>query len=246
MSQAVTEEALLELRDISSGYGHVTAVRNINVTVRRGEFVALLGPNGAGKSTLLRTISGLIPLRSGTIQFDGQAVPRSASGISRRGIAHVPEGRQLFSTMTVSENLQMGAYPIRHQPERMKEAEGRVMELFPRLRERLGQTAGTLSGGEGQMLAVGRALMSDPQLLMLDEPSLGLAPSVVEEIFAHLNALNADGLSILLVEQAATLALDHSDRAYLLNRGEVVKSGPSSQLAQDEGVQSIYLGGEPK
>jgi branched-chain amino acid transport system ATP-binding protein len=236
-------DPILTLESVSSGYGRVTAVDEVSIVVGRGEFVALLGPNGAGKSTLLRTISGIKRVSRGKICFDGAWIQkRSGSAIARRGLAHVPEARRLFSPLTVFENLQLGSYAIRRDRRRIQECFDRVYALFPVLAERHKQLAGTLSGGQGQMLAIARALMSDPKMLMLDEPSLGLAPAVVLEIFAHLRALHTDGLSILLVEQAAAIALDTAQRAYLLDRGRVVLEGPSTEIRTRDEVQTVYFG----
>lgn len=234
---------ILTLDGVCSGYGRVTAVDHASLVVGRGEFVALLGPNGAGKSTLLRTISGIKRVTRGRIEFDGRPIHKSSgSTVARRGLAHVPEARCLFSQLTVFENLQLGSYPVRRDSRRVQQSFDRVFTLFPVLAERQSQQAGTLSGGQGQMLAIGRALMSDPKLLMLDEPSLGLSPVVVREIFAHLRALHAEGLSILLVEQAATLALDTAERAYLLDRGEIVLEGTSDDVRTRPEVQKVYFG----
>jgi branched-chain amino acid transport system ATP-binding protein len=243
VSTGAGTEPILELAGVTSGYGRVVAVDSVDLVVHPGEFVALLGPNGAGKSTLLRTISGLVRVKSGTIKLQGERVEkRSAARIARFGVAHVPEGRRLFSQLTVFENLQLGGYAIRSDKERFDAALERVYSLFPILHERSTQVAGTVSGGQGQMLAIGRALMSDPRILMLDEPSLGLAPAVVVEIFDHLRRLNDDGLTILLVEQAATLALDTADRAYLLDRGRVTLEGPCAEIVGHAEVQKVYFG----
>ncbi len=213
--------------------------------VRRGEMVTLVGSNGAGKSTLLKAIAGLIPAWEGTVSFDGRDVTRlPAHSRVRRGLVLVPEGRMLFMSMSVDENLKVGAYTRRGGGARRQITEDRelVFELFPVLRDRLRQAAGTLSGGEQQMLAVGRALMSHPKALLLDEPSLGLAPKVVVEIFAALEALRAAGMTVLLVEQDATLALRHADRGYVMRTGEIALSGSAAQLLADDHVRHIYLG----
>jgi len=227
---------------VEAGYGDVTAVRAVSLQVRAGEIVALIGSNGAGKTTTLRAISGLLPLRRGTVDLDGRRISGLGSpAIVAAGIAHVPEGRQLFPTMTVQENLELGA----RTPEgraRRGETLARVFELFPRLSERQRQLAGTLSGGEQQMVAIGRALMARPRLLMLDEPSLGLAPVVVGSIFANLTAINRDGLTILLVEQNVLRALRLSHRAYVLENGTITLAGPSATLLADERIRQAYLG----
>jgi len=217
-------------------------VRAVSLEVRAGEIVALIGANGAGKTTTLRAISGLLPLRRGRVELDGRPIGGLGSAaIVAAGVAHVPEGRQLFPTMTVQENLELGA---RTADARARRAEtlARVFELFPRLSERGRQLAGTLSGGEQQMVAIGRALLARPRLLMLDEPSLGLAPVVVGAIFANLAAINRDGLTILLVEQNVLRALRLSHRAYVLENGTITLSGPSATLLADERIKQAYLG----
>jgi branched-chain amino acid transport system ATP-binding protein len=234
--------ALLRLDRVQAGYGDLTAVRDVSIEVRTGEIVALIGSNGAGKTTTLRAICGLVPLRGGRVELDGASVGgRPPSAIVASGIAHVPEGRQLFPTMTVLENLELGA---RTPESRRRRAESldRVIALFPRLGERQGQLAGTLSGGEQQMTAIGRALMARPRLLMLDEPSLGLAPVVVTSIFENLRTINRDGVTILLVEQNVLRALRLSHRAYVLENGTIILSGPSQQLLADEAIKRAYLG----
>jgi branched-chain amino acid transport system ATP-binding protein len=234
--------ALLRLDGVQAGYGDLTAVRDVSLEVRTGEIVALIGSNGAGKTTTLRAICGLVPLRGGRVELDGASVGgRPPSAIVAGGIAHVPEGRQLFPTMTVLENLELGA---RTPESRRRRAESldRVIALFPRLGERQGQLAGTLSGGEQQMTAIGRALMARPRLLMLDEPSLGLAPVVVTSIFENLRTINRDGVTILLVEQNVLRALRLSHRAYVLENGTIILSGPSQQLLADEAIKRAYLG----
>jgi len=227
---------------VEAGYGDVTAVRAVSLEVRAGEIVALIGSNGAGKTTTLRAISGLLPLRQGTVDLDGRRINGLGSAaIVAAGIAHVPEGRQLFPTMTVQENLELGARTAEGRARR-GETLARVFELFPRLSERTRQLAGTLSGGEQQMVAIGRALMARPRLLMLDEPSLGLAPVVVGSIFANLTAINRDGLTILLVEQNVLRALRLSHRAYVLDNGTITLAGPSVTLLADERIRRAYLG----
>jgi len=220
----------------------MTAVRDVSLEVRTGEIVALIGSNGAGKTTTLRVICGLLPLRAGRVEVDGVSVGGlTPAAMVAGGISHVPEGRQLFPTMTVLENLELGA---RTPESRRRRAESldRVLGLFPRLAERRRQVAGTLSGGEQQMTAIGRALMARPRLLMLDEPSLGLAPVVVTSIFDNLRAINGDGVTILLVEQNVLRALRLSHRAYVLENGTIVRQGPSAQLLTDETIKRAYLG----
>ena len=233
---------MLRLDAVEAGYGDVTAVRSVSLDVRAGEIVALIGSNGAGKTTTLRAISGLLPLRQGRVELDGRRISGLGSAaVVAAGIAHVPEARQLFPTMTVRENLELGARTAEGRARRA-ETLGRVFELFPRLSERQRQVAGTLSGGEQQMAAIGRALMARPRLLMLDEPSLGLAPVVVATIFANLTAINRDGLTILLVEQNVLRALRVSHRAYVLENGSITLSGASSTLLADDRVRRAYLG----
>jgi len=220
----------------------MTAVRDVSLEVRTGEIVALIGSNGAGKTTTLRVICGLLPLRAGRVEVDGVSVGGlTPAAMVAGGIAHVPEGRQLFPTMTVLENLELGA---RTPESRRRRAESldRVLSLFPRLAERRRQIAGTLSGGEQQMTAIGRALMARPRLLMLDEPSLGLAPVVVTAIFDNLRVINADGVTILLVEQNVLRALRLCHRAYVLENGTIVLQGASAQLLADDTIKRAYLG----
>ena len=234
---------LLSVERISSYYGDARALVDISLEIEEQEIVAVIGPNGAGKTTMLRTISGLIRPRSGAIRFQGSAIERMpAHHLIRLGIAHVPEGRRLFPQMTIRENLLMGAYGAPSWRERGTLIE-EVCDLFPRLKERIGQLAGTLSGGERQMLATARALMARPLLLMLDEPSLGLAPKVVETILAIIQDINARGVAVLLVEQNAQLALKVAARAYLLETGVMVKSGRTADFLTDESVRRSYLGG---
>ncbi len=236
---------LLELRRLSSGYGAVQAVRDVDIVVHENEFVVLLGPNGAGKTSILRTVSGLITATSGSVVFDGRDITRTAAW--RRtglGIGHVPEGRQIFPQHTVHENLVLGAYAIRRKRRRADSVTDEILDLFPRLAARSTQLAGTLSGGEAQMLAVARALMSRPRLLLLDEPSLGLAPLMVEELYRYIKQLHVErGLAVLLVEQAVDNALSLADRGYLLERGSVVSQGSAAELRVDPHITSVYLGG---
>jgi branched-chain amino acid transport system ATP-binding protein len=233
---------LLELEDVHVHYGAIAALRGISASVEEGEIVSLLGANGAGKTTTLKTISGVRPLTSGRIRFQGEdlaGVP--AHRRVQMGISQAPEGRGIFPGMSVVENLEMGAYARRGDVSQDFE---RVFELFPRLEERRKQAGGTLSGGEQQMLAIGRALMAKPKLLLLDEPSLGLAPMLVAQIFKIISEINEQGTTILLVEQNAAQALQRADRAYILETGTVVKSAAADVLLTDESVRAAYLGGD--
>ena len=235
-------EALLELQEVEARYGQVKALHGVSLRVDEGEIVAVLGANGAGKTTTLRAVSGTVR-RSGEITFAGKRISRhSPEAVARLGIAHVPEGRGTLTELTVRENLRLGAYPRRDRDE-IKDDEERVFVDFPWLEERGGQRAGTLSGGEQQMLALARALMLRPRLLLLDEPSLGLAPMVVAEIFRIVRELNErEGLAVLVVEQNAAVALDASSRAYVLEVGQVAVEGTSADLRRDEAVRRSYLG----
>jgi branched-chain amino acid transport system ATP-binding protein len=233
---------LLRVEGIEVGYGDLTAVGDVSLEVREGEAVALIGANGAGKTTTLRAVSGLLPLRRGRIEFEGQRLDGLTSAqIVARGIAHVPEGRQLFPTMTVLENLELGAR-TRAARARRGESLARVFDLFPRLRERREQLAGTLSGGEQQMCAIGRGLMACPRLLMLDEPSLGLAPVMVKAIFEDLGRINAQGLTILVVEQNVLRSLHLAHRGYVLENGRVTQSGQGPELLASGHIKQAYLG----
>ena len=232
---------ILKIDDIHVFYGAIHAIKGVSFEVGEGEIVALIGANGAGKSTILKTISGLMHPRSGKIEFMGENIAHmDAHKLVHHGLAHVPEGRRIFLQMTVQENLEMGAYS---QKTVSKEDLDRMFQLFPRLQERRRQIAGTLSGGEQQMLAMSRALMSHPKLLMLDEPSMGLAPILVDQIFDIIKQLHADGTTILLVEQNASKALSIADRAYVLETGKVTLSGTGAELAQSDEVKKAYLGG---
>jgi branched-chain amino acid transport system ATP-binding protein len=232
---------MLKVRELNVRYGAVSALEGVSLDVAAGEVVCLIGANGAGKSSLLNAISRVVPHAGGTIEFDGQRTDaNSPESVVRAGIMQVPEGRQVFGRMTVTENLLMGAYSRRKEP--LEEDLERVHALFPRLKEREGQLAGLMSGGEQQMLAIGRALMSRPRLLLLDEPSMGLAPVIIQDIFAALRRLHRSGLSILLVEQNAAAALRFAERAYVLTTGRVAMSGSSAQLLDDERVRAAFLG----
>jgi branched-chain amino acid transport system ATP-binding protein len=233
---------LLEVSDIRARYGAIEALKGVSLTVEEGEVVTLIGSNGAGKSTTLRSISGLTPASAGTVTFDGEDITRvPAHEIVVRGIALSPEGRHCFARMTVRENLELGAHRRTKGPEIGQDLE-RVFELFPRLQERERQKAGTMSGGEQQMLAIGRALMARPKLLMLDEPSMGIAPILVARIYETIGEINKSGVAILLVEQNANYALDVSTRGYVLETGRVVLLGDSAKLRDDPEVQRAYLG----
>jgi branched-chain amino acid transport system ATP-binding protein len=237
---APARDLILRLDDVHTYYGHIHALQGITLEVGRGEIVTLIGANGAGKTTTLKTISGLLHPRRGRVEFEGKDVSNVAAHVLvRAGIGHAPEGRRIFSRLTVLENLQMGAFSRRDSIEADID---RVMTLFPRLRERTGQQGGTLSGGEQQMLAIGRALMSRPRVLLLDEPSLGLAPILVQQIFSIIREINAQGTTILLVEQNALQALNVAHRGYVLQTGHVVLSGAASDLIVNETVRKAYLG----
>jgi branched-chain amino acid transport system ATP-binding protein len=233
--------AMLEVEDIRTFYGNIEALKGISLTVEEGEIITLIGSNGAGKSTTLRSISGLTPPRTGSIRFEGKEISTmAAQDIVRIGIAQSPEGRHCFARMTVRENLELGAY-LRRDKEIGEDLE-RVYEFFPRLQERERQKAGTMSGGEQQMLAIGRALMARPKLMLLDEPSMGIAPILVERIYERIAEINQQGTTILLVEQNANFALDVSKRGYVLETGQVALSDQSSSLRENPEVQKAYLG----
>jgi branched-chain amino acid transport system ATP-binding protein len=233
----------LHLDNLDVSYGAIQALRGVDVTVNQGEIVTLIGANGAGKSTLLRAASGMVRAKSGRVEFLGEDISRqSIASIVSRGLIHCPEGRRVFANMTVKENLELGAY-LRNDKQGIADDYERALTYFPRLRERLAQSAGTLSGGEQQMLAIGRSLMSRPKLLMLDEPSLGLAPILVQEIFRIIVTINAEsGTSILLVEQNANQALGVAHRAYVLETGTITLSGNAADLKSNPNVQKAYLG----
>ena len=236
-------EPMLKIDYINVYYGAIHAIKGISLTVQQGEIVTLIGANGAGKSTTLRTISGLLKPKTGSITFQGQDIAGTpAHKIVGLGISQVPEGRRIFTEMTVMENLDLGAF-IRKDKDGIAADKKHVFELFPRLEERQDQVAGTLSGGEQQMLAMGRALMSRPKLLLLDEPSMGLAPLLIKEIFHIIEDINKDGTTVLLVEQNANMALSIANRAYVLETGRITLSGDAKKLAASEDVRKAYLGG---
>jgi branched-chain amino acid transport system ATP-binding protein len=234
---------LLEVNDLNVYYGAIHALQGISFHVEKGEIVTLIGANGAGKSTTLNTISGLVRARGGSITFKGEEITKTpAYDIVKMGVVQVPEGRQIFAPLTVKENLDMGAF-TRTDQKSIKKSLERVYQSFPRLKERLSQYGGTLSGGEQQMLAMGRGLMAEPELLLLDEPSMGLAPFLVDEIFAIIQEINSQGTSILLVEQNAQMALSIADRAYVLETGRFVLEGSAQEVADNPEVKEAYLGG---
>ena len=238
---------LLEVEDLCVNYGHIEAIRNISFGVEEGTVATLIGANGAGKTTTMKTISGLRPVRAGTVTFNGKDITDLPS-YERPvlGISQSPEGRGCFVGMTVMENLEMGTYarPDRKSKAVIKEDLERVFELFPRLKERVNQAAGSMSGGEQQMLAMGRALMAKPKLLLLDEPSMGLAPKLIQQIFDIVTEINSQGTTVLLVEQNAAQALKRSHRAYILETGEIIREGTGKELASDPAVKAAYLGGD--
>ncbi len=237
-----TTEPLLALQGLALAYGGIQAVKGIDLTVGAGELVCLIGANGAGKTTTLKGICGLLPARSGKVRYAGDDITgRRPFELVRRGLVMVPEGRGVFGGLTIEENLAMGAY-IRDDRAAIGQDIERVFTLFPRLKERRRQTAGTLSGGEQQMLAIGRALMSRPRLLLLDEPSMGLAPLMVQKVFETIIAVSREGVTMLLVEQNARLALEVSDRAYVLESGEITLEGEAAKLLHDPKVRAAYLG----
>jgi len=232
---------LLQVKDLWSGYGQVNILRGVSIEVSPGELVALLGSNGAGKTTLNNTLCGLIKTRSGAIEFDGQEISGlHYRDIVRLGLIHVPEGRKIFPNLTVQENLQLGAYTRGSKNRSLNQT--RVLDIFPRLKERLSQLAGTMSGGEQQMVAIARGLMAEPKLLILDEPSLGLSPLLVEEMFELIQSLKNTGLSILLVEQNVAQSLDIADKAYVIENGELKFSGEPSALLESDAMRQAYLG----
>ncbi|AKU26243.1 MULTISPECIES: ABC transporter ATP-binding protein [Geobacillus] len=234
---------MLKVEAIDVFYGNIHALKGVSLEVNKGEIVTLIGANGAGKTTLLKTISGLLKPKSGDIVYEGASIAgKAAQTIVKQGISHVPEGRRVFANMTVEENLELGAF-LRKDKDGIQQDFAKVFQLFPRLEERRKQLAGTLSGGEQQMLAIGRALMARPKLLLLDEPSMGLAPLLVKTIFRIIQEINESGTTILLVEQNAHMALSIADRAYVIESGRVVLSGAASELQASEQVKQAYLGG---
>ncbi len=234
---------MLEVKDIHVYYGAIHAIKGISLKVPEGSIVTLIGANGAGKSTILKTISGLLRSKEGDILYRGESIThKSARQIVEGGLVHVPEGRRIFADMSVQENLEMGAF-LQKDKEWIAGTQNIVFEKFPRLKERIGQLAGTLSGGEQQMLAIGRGMMSNPRMLLLDEPSMGLAPLLVKEIFSIIRELNKAGITILLVEQNANMALSIADYAYVLETGKIALEGPAKELAASEEVRKAYLGG---
>lgn len=234
---------MLKVNDIDVYYGNIQALRGISLEVNEGEIVTLIGANGAGKSTLLKTLSGLLKPKRGSIEYLGNAIDgKPAQSIVKVGISHVPEGRRVFANMTVEENLDLGAY-LRKDRDGIKKDMDHVYELFPRLYERRKQISGTLSGGEQQMLAMGRALMAKPKLILMDEPSMGLAPLMVKNIFNIIETVNKEGVTVLLVEQNANMALSVANRAYVLETGKIVLSGTAKELQESEEVRAAYLGG---
>jgi branched-chain amino acid transport system ATP-binding protein len=239
----MSERALLELKDVDTNYGAVEVLRNVSLEIKDGEIVCLLGPNAAGKTTTLKTILGMVPPAKGEIYLDGERIDGSKTQeVVAKGVTMVPEGRRLFGRMTVRENLEIGA-ELRADKDKIATDLDRVLGLFPKLKERITQKAGSLSGGEQQMLAMGRALMADPKVLLMDEPSMGLAPVLVEQVFDIIKELNNQGSTIFLVEQNASMALEIADRGYVLQTGEVVLSDSAPNLLASEEVQEAYLGG---
>jgi len=232
---------VLEVENLHVHYGGIHALRGVSISVGQGEIVTIIGANGAGKSTLLNAVSGIVRASEGAMTFKGSRLPTASYAVVKQGICQVPEGRLVFANLTVLDNLMLGAY-LRNDHKAIKRDLDRVYELFPRLRERAGQMAGTLSGGEQQMLTIGRGLMSDPELILLDEPSLGLAPILVETIFQVIEDIRKAGKTLLLVEQNAHKALSTADRAYVLEQGLIVKSGNARELLSDPSIQESYLG----
>ena len=234
---------MLNVKDLSVQYGKIRAVRNLNMSIDKGEIVSLIGANGAGKSTTLRALSGLLKPVGGAVEFDGQNITNwSAKKIVEAGISHCPEGRQIFPRMTVMENLELGAYTRKDKSNLAADFE-KIFAYFPVLAQRRSQLGGTLSGGEQQMLAISRALMSSPRVLLLDEPSLGLAPMIVETLMETILKIRDEGMTVLLVEQNAAQALDISDRGYIMETGRIVKSGTGRELSDDPDIRRVYLGG---
>lgn len=236
-------EPILQVKQLKVAYGGIKALKGVDLEVRRGEIVAMIGANGAGKTTTLKTIARLLPIAEGTIVYDGTDIgPLSTEAVVEAGVSLVPEGRAIFGGLTVRENLELGAFNHKNRKIMVETIED-IVALFPRLGERMKQEAGTLSGGEQQMLAIGRAMMARPTLLLLDEPSLGIAPKLVQQIFEAISAIATSGTTILLVEQNTRLALKYAKRAYVLLTGEIAKTGESKVLAEDPEIQKLYLGG---
>lgn len=239
---AQNNEVLLSVKDVEVYYGVIRALKGVSLEVKRGEIVALIGANGAGKTTMLHTITGLLPVRSGSINYNGQEITKiPAHKIVYMGMAHVPEGRRVFQQLSVYENLKLGAYTRKSKKE-IEESIKNVYKHFPRLEERKNQIAGTLSGGEQQMLAMGRALMSKPEIVLMDEPSMGLSPLLVKEIFSIIEELHKAGTTILLVEQNAKMALSVADRAYVLETGSIAMSGNAKDMLENDDIKKAYLG----
>lgn len=235
--------AMLEVKDLDVFYGNIHAIKNASLKVEKGEIVTLIGANGAGKTTILQTISGIIRSKKGSISYNDRIITKErAHKINWMGIAQVPEGRRVFTNLSVEDNLELGAYAIKESLQSKKKKIDRVYEIFPRMKERKKQRAGTLSGGEQQMLAIGRAMMSNPNLLLLDEPSMGLSPLFVQEIFNTIQLLNEEGTTILLVEQNAEMALSIANRAYVIETGKITLEGPAEELKYNEEVKKAYLG----
>lgn len=236
-------QALLELKDVDTNYGPVEVLRDVSIDIKEGEIVCLLGPNAAGKTTTLKTILGMVPPVKGQIHLDGKRIDGlNTTEVVARGVTMVPEGRRLFARMTVKENLEIGAQ-LRTDKEGITRDYDRVLDLFPRLRERLTQKAGSMSGGEQQMLAMGRALMANPKVLLMDEPSMGLAPVLVEQVFEIIKEINSQGTTVFLVEQNASMALEIADRGYVLQTGEIVLADTAENLLANDEVKEAYLGG---
>lgn len=234
--------SMIEVKDLEVSYGAIKAIKGVSFDVNEGEVIALIGANGAGKTTILHTLTGLIPAQSGSIQYAGKELTKTpAHKIVQMGIAHVPEGRRVFADLSVLQNLKLGAYTVKDQ-NKIKESLADVYSRFPRLEERKNQLAGTLSGGEQQMLAMGRAMMSNPKIVVMDEPSMGLSPILVKEVFNIIESMHKSGITVLLVEQNAKMALSIADRAYVLETGKIAMQGDAKELMNDERVKKAYLG----
>lgn len=237
--------AMLEIRDLNVYYGGIHALKGISLEVSEGQIVSMIGSNGAGKSSMMNAISGIVKYKSGEILYKGEPLPTAANKVVKLGVCQVPEGRQIFANLTTYENLKIGAY-LRNDKDGIERDLKRVYEIFPRLEERKNQIAGTLSGGEQQMLAVGRALLSRPELLMMDEPSLGLAPLIIKDIFNIIQYINSKGMTILLIEQNANMALKVAHRAYVLETGKITMSGTGAELLENPEIKAAYLGKKKK